>query len=230
VERANASALDADVVLLVTQAVPGTSLEQVIGPHERALLQRLAETGKPIVLAINKVDALTHKERLLPLLDAASKAHPFAALVPISARDGENVDALIARIGELLPEGVRFDPEQLTDKPERFFAAELVREAVITATRQEVPYATAVVIDRFEDDGGLSRIAATIVVAKQAHKGILIGKRGQRMKEIGSAARLELERMLGRKVFLELWVKVLEGWPENPTQVRELLDSDLPGK
>jgi GTP-binding protein Era len=230
VEQARASLSDADVVLLVTQAVPSTSVERVLGPHERSLLALAASAGKPVVLAINKVDALSQKERLLPLLEAATKLHPFAALVPISAQSGDNVEALVARIGALLPAGVRYDPEQLTDKPERFFAAELVREAVIAATRQEVPYATAVVIERFEEEGALCRIAAVIVVAKQAHKGILIGKHGQRLKEIGSAARVELERLLGRKVFLELWVKVIEAWPEDPARVRELLEADLQAK
>jgi GTP-binding protein Era len=176
-----------------------------------------------VVLAINKVDRVKQKPLLLPLLEQCAKRHPFAAIVPISARREQNLDALVSEVGERLPPGLRYDPELLTDRPERFFAGELVREAVLTHTRQEVPYAVAVVIDRFSEEGKLVRIAATIVVEKESQKGIVIGAGGQRLKQIGTDARLEIEKLLERKVFIELWVKVVLGWTESPEQVRELL-------
>jgi GTP-binding protein Era len=152
--------------------------------------------------------------------------HPFAAIVPISARREDNLAALIAEVGACLPPGLRYDEALLTDKPERFFAAELVREAVLAHTRQEVPYAVAVVIERYSEEGRLVRIAATVVVEKESQKGIVIGAGGQRLKQIGTDARLEIEKLLERKVFLELWVKVAPGWTDSPEQVSELLSSD----
>src|SRR4029077_11907460 len=137
-------------------------------------------------------------------------------VVPISARGGVGLPGLVREIGALLPPGLRYDESLLTDRPERFFAAELVREAVIKNTREEVPYTVAIVVDEFADEGQLCRISATIVVAKESHKGIVIGKGGQRLKLIGTEARLELEKLLERKVFLKLWVKVLEGWTDSP--------------
>jgi GTP-binding protein Era len=225
VEAAKGRLLDADVVLLLTQADAEAELRTVLGPGERELLEAVP-SGKPVVLAINKVDRVKPKDRLLPLLQRCAGVHPFTAIVPISARTGANLDGLIREVGAQLPPGLRYDEELLTDKPERFFAAELVREAVLAHTRQEVPYAVAVVIDRFSEEGRLVRIAATIVVEKESQKGIVIGAGGQRLKQIGTDARGEIERMLERKVFLELWVKVAPGWTDSPEQVRQLLGSD----
>lgn len=222
VEATHGSMTEADVVLLVTQTEPNARLEGVLGTPERELLGVLGR-DQPLVLAVNKVDRVKQKPLLLPLLEQCAKVHPFAAIVPISARRGMNLDALVSEIGEHLPPGLRYDPEQLTDRPERFFAAELVREAVLAHTREEVPYSVAVVIERFSDEGKLCRIAATIVVAKESQKGIVIGAGGQRLKQIGTDARLEMEKLLDRKVFLETWVKVVPGWTESPEQVRELL-------
>jgi GTP-binding protein Era len=226
VEEAKGGLAEADVVMLVAHVGSSVALGDVIGPHERDMLDALAKQGRPVLLAINKVDRLKNKALLLPLIDACTKAYPFAAVVPISARRGVGIDGLLGELALLLPAGLRYDEESLTDKPERFFAAELVREAAITNTREEVPYAVAVVIDEFADEGKLCRISATIVVGKEGHKGIVIGKGGLRLKQIGSEARAELEKLLERKVFLKLWVKVLEGWTENPAQVRELLAQD----
>jgi GTP-binding protein Era len=221
VEAAKGSLADAEVVLLLTQADPSAKLGSVLGPGEQELLATIGD--KPIVLAINKVDRVKPKQLLLPLLEKCAKAHPFAAIVPISARGRDNLEALIGEVGACLPPGLRYDESLLTDKPERFFAAELVREAVLAHTRQEVPYAVAIVIERYSEEGRLVRIAATVVVEKESQKGIVIGAGGQRLKQIGTDARLEIEKLLERKVFLELWVKVSPGWTDNPDQVRELL-------
>jgi GTPase len=224
VEATHGSVAEADVVLLVAQIDPSARASSVIGPAERELLASLPEDRK-VVLAINKVDRVKQKPLLLPVIEQCAKLHPFAAIVPISAQRGDNLDALVKEVGALLPAGLRYDAELLTDKPERFFAAELVREAVLAHTRQEVPYAVAVIIDRFSEEEKLVRIAATIAVEKESQKGIVIGAGGQRLKQIGTDARLEIERLLDRKVFLELWVKVVADWTESPEQVRELLST-----
>jgi GTP-binding protein Era len=225
VEAAKGCVADADVVLLMTQADPSAKLRGVLGPAEHELLQAVGGE-KPVVLAINKVDRVKPKQLLLPLLQQCAAAHPFAAIVPIAARRQENLDGLVREVGAQLPAGLRYDAEQLTDKPERFFAAELVREAVLAHTRQEVPYAVAIVIERFSEEGRLVRIAATVIVEKESQKGIVIGAGGQRLKQIGTDARLEIEKLLERKVFLELWVKVAPGWTDSPEQVRQLLGGD----
>jgi GTP-binding protein Era len=225
-EEAKSGLLAAEVVLLVVQVPAEGRGGEVLGKHERELLQNLTGDPRPVVLAINKVDRAKQKALLLPILQQCSDAFPFAAIVPISARDGIGLPALVTEIGARLPPGLRYDEGLLTDKSERFFAAELVREAVIRQTRQELPYAVAVLIEEFSEEGALTRISATIVVDKESQKPIVIGKGGQRLKEIGTAARLELEALLERKVFLKLWVKVAEGWTETPEKVRELLGSD----
>jgi GTP-binding protein Era len=222
-EEAKGGRTDAEVILLVAHVGASMELGDVLGSAERELLESARQDQIKVVLALNKVDRLKNKALLLPLIAACNQAFPFAAVVPISARNGVNLDALVDEISALLPPGLRYDEELLTDKPERFFAAELVREAVIQNTRQEVPYSVAVVIEEFSDEGKLCRIEATIVVEKDSQKGIIIGAGGQRLKQIGTAARLEMEKLLERKVFLKLWVKVAEAWTENPEQVRELL-------
>jgi GTP-binding protein Era len=226
-ESAKATVVDADVVLLLAQVSPRARLGDVLGPEERGLLADLGPERK-VVLAINKVDKVKPKGLLLPLLQKLHSAHPFAAIVPISALRATNLDGLIGEIAARLPEGLRYDAEQLTDKPERFFAAELVREAVLMHTREEVPYATAVVIERFTEEEKIYRIAATIIVEKDSQKGIIIGAGGSRLKQIGTDARLEIEQLLERKVFLELWVKVEPDWTDSPAQVRELVNGGAP--
>jgi len=238
VEAAQGEVEHCDVVLMLVSLAKGVELSDVIGESERELLDKLkaaanrldkdgvAEVPPPVVLALNKVDQLKQKHLMLPLLEKLTKLYPFAAVVPISALRGVNVEELMREIGARLPEGFAYDEELLTDKPEKFFAAELVREALIRNTRQEIPYAAAVVIDSFEDDVRMTRITATVVVEKESHKGIVIGKSGQMLKLIGTEARLEMEQMFGRKVFLELWVKVMEDWTDNARSVRELLEAD----
>jgi GTP-binding protein Era len=238
VEAAEGELEHCDVVLLLISVSKGAELSDVIGESERELFAKLKSMGQkrdksgeapeppPVVLAINKVDQLKQKHLMLPLIEKLAKLYPFAQVVPISALRGVNVEELVLEIGSRMPEGLAYDEELLTDKPEKFFAAELVREALIRNTRQEIPYAAAVVIDQFEDDVKMARITATVVVEKEAHKGIVIGKGGSMLKLIGTEARLEMEQMFGRKVFLELWVKVMEDWTDNARSVRELLEAD----
>lgn len=227
VEDAKGGMMDADVVLLLVAADKRTSsVDDLLGSEERTLLESLKDGGRPVVLAINKIDRLPGRETLLPLLAQLQERFDFTAIVPISAQRGDNVEHLVREVGAHLPEGLRYDPGLLTDRPERFFAAELVREAVIRRTRQEVPYAVAVTIDEYVEEPKLTRITATIVVEKEGHKGIVIGKGGARLKEIGTAARQEIEALIERKVFLKLWVKVAAGWTDDPRRVSELTGSE----
>ena len=192
-------------------------------PHADSLLldkgQRFA--GKTI-LALNKIDRVP-KPKLLPLLDSFARAFPFAALVPISALKGEGCDELLQEILRNLPEGEYFFPEdQITDQPERFLVGEIIREKAIDLTYHEVPHALAVVIDQFEESPTMLRIHATLHVERDSQKKILIGHKGEMLKKIGTAARKELEKLLGTKVFLATFVKVVADWRENPQKVREL--------
>ena len=192
-------------------------------PHADALLlEKGARFGGKTILALNKID-LVPKAKLLPLMDAFAKAFPFAALVPISARKGDGCPALLEEILKELPEGEAFFPEdQITDQPERFLASEIIREKAIDLTYHEVPHALAVVVDKFEESPKMVRIHATLHVERDSQKKILIGHKGEMLKKIGTAARKELEKVLGNKVFLETFVKVVADWRENPQRVREL--------
>jgi GTPase len=192
-------------------------------PHaDTLLLDKGQRFGGKTVLALNKID-LVPKAKLLPLLAVFSKAFPFAALVPISARKGSGCEDLVEEVFKQLPEGEPFFPEdQITDQPERFLAGELIREKAIELTYHEVPHALAVVIDQFEESPKLLRIHATLHVERDSQKKILIGHKGEMLKKIGTAARKELETLLGRKIFLAMFVKVVADWRENPQKVREL--------
>jgi len=177
--------------------------------------------GKTI-LALNKVDKLP-RQKLAPLLEAFGKAHEFAAIVPISAMKGEGCDDLLEEVIKLLPEGEPYFPEdQVTDQPERFLASEIVREKAVAQTYHEVPHALAVAVDKWEETPKLLRIQMTLTVERASQKKILIGRKGEMLKKIGTAARIELEEILNSKVYLGLFVKVSENWRENPMMVREL--------
>ena len=218
VEEAKAALADTHVVVMVVEPEPAEADEEV--------LRAAAGSERSVILVVNKVDRVKPKSAMLPRLEAWAKRHDFAALIPLSARNAEGLDRLIEQIRERLPEGSLFEDDFLTDRPERFFAAELIREKVIAHTRQEVPHGVAVQIETWEDGAKLTRIAATIVVEKESHKGIVIGARGGLLKTIGSEARAEIEALLrGRKVFLELWVKVVPGWTDDPARTREMLES-----
>lgn len=190
---------------------------------DHAALDLVKRVNAPALLVLNKIDLLPSKEALLPLIDQWRQLHEFQEFVPISASKGKNLDLLVRLIFERLPEAPPFYPDDfLTDQPERFLAAELIREQVIVATAQEVPHSTAVLIEQWEETPGLLRISATILVEREGQKRILIGAGGQKLKEIGTAARLQLEAQFRRKNFLELFVKVRAKWRDKPAFVREL--------
>jgi len=192
------------------------------GPGDRYVKEVLARSGKPVVLALNKID-LIPKPQLLPLIDQYRRLLDFVEVIPLSALEGDNVDVLGERLVAHLPEGERLYPEDfLTDQPERFFVAEMVREQILRHTREEIPYSTAVVVDSFKEGDPLVRIEASILVERSSQKGILIGRGGGMLKAIGSAARREIEAFLGTKVYLGLFVKVREGWREDPAVLDEM--------
>lgn len=186
-------------------------------------LRLVAHQDIPVILAINKIDRLKDRRRLLPLIEQSSAKMDFAGIVPLAARTGANVDDLEKAILELLPHQPPMYPaDQITDRNERFLAAELVREQIFRGFRQEIPYATAVSIDRFKRVKGMLSIDATIWVEKEGQKPILIGKNGERLKSVGSRARLAMQKILATKVHLKLWVKVREAWSENERALRSL--------
>jgi GTP-binding protein Era len=181
------------------------------------ILENLQKVQKPVLLAINKIDRIP-KGNLLPIMERYSRKRPFQQIIPISALLGEGIDILVNELLKILPEGPRLFPEDMvTDLPERFLAAEMIREKVFLLTREEIPYATAVVIEEFKEreEKNLVVIRATIQVERDSQKGILIGGKGRMLKEIGRLAREEIEALLGVRVFLELWVKVEKNWRED---------------
>ena len=205
-----------DVLLLMVDA-------SRIHPHADDLLLEKAKRfrGKTI-LALNKVDRLP-KPKLLPLIETFAKSFEFAAILPISALKGDGCEELLDEIMKQLPEGQRYFPEdQITDQPERFLAAEIIREKAIQVMYHEVPYALAVVIEKYEESPKLLRIEVVMNVERDSQKKILIGHKGEMLKKIGTEARKELESILGSKVYLGLFVKVAPDWRENPQKVREL--------
>lgn len=207
-----------DVVLLLVEAQAG------ILPGDRAVMDVLREKALPVLLAINKID-LVDKPKLLPLLDEARHLLPFLAMVPVSALRNAGLDSLLNEIVQVLPEGPPLFPEEMfTDRSERFLAAEIIREKIMVLTRQEVPYASAVVVDAFKEDESknLIRIAATITVEKDSQKGIIIGKGGEMLKKIGTQARRDLESFFAARVFLELFVRVRKDWTHNEQLLDEL--------
>lgn len=176
----------------------------------------------PVFLLLNKID-LIEKGKLLPIIEHYSRLHGWDEIIPVSAKTGNGLDDLLDSVIKALPVAQPyFPPDQITDQPERFLAAEIVREKVLNATSEEVPYATTVVVEKWEEQPRLTRIAATIYCERAGQKAILIGKRGEMLKRIGTEARLEIERVLGGKVFLELFVKVREHWRESRNFVEEL--------
>jgi GTP-binding protein Era len=195
------------------------------GGGDRYLMEVLRKVDAPRVLALNKVDLLP-KEKLLPLIERYNKELDFADIVPVSARTGDNVDRLETVLRSHLPEGEPLYPEDfLTDSPERFFVAELVREQVLQHTRAELPFASAVAVDRFEEPetpGGMLHLYCTILVERESQKPIVVGRGGAMIKAIGTAARKELEQFFDAKVFLDLRVKVREDWRENERVLDEL--------
>ena len=181
----------------------------------------LLPADKPAILVANKLDAVQRRADMLPWLKSMQERHPFAEFVPMSARQTSDVDRLLGIVAPYLPEQPwMYDADALTDRSERFLASELIREKLFRLTGDELPYSATVVIDKFEEEGDLRRIAATIIVERDAHKGMVIGDGGERLKRIGSEARQDLERLMEAKVFLELWVKVRSGWADSEEHLR----------
>jgi GTP-binding protein Era len=194
-----------------------------VRPEDAHAIDLIRHAPAPAFLVLNKIDRVKEKERILILIDEYKKAFDFAEYIPVSALKGDGLDELRRAIVDRLPEGPAYFPaDYLTDQPERFLAAELIREKVIRTTHDEVPHSIAVVIDHWEDTPRLTRISATVYVERAGQKGIIIGAKGAMLKNIGTRAREEMEKLFGRKVFLELFVKVQENWRENPVFLNEL--------
>jgi len=205
-----------DVLGLIVDAT------EKFGPGDRYALELVRKFGGKSFLLLNKIDRV-EKGKLLPLMDLYHREHEFAEIIPISALTGDGLPLLLDLLLANLPEGEPyFPPDQFTDQPERFLAAEIVREKVLIATRDEVPHSVAVLVDSFEESEKLIRIRATVYVERDGQKGIIIGKGGGMLKQIGTEARKELESLLGVKIFLELFVKVQPNWRDNPALVRQL--------
>jgi GTP-binding protein Era len=187
------------------------------------ILERIRAAGRPTLLVINKVDRLADKSALLPFIAQCAQAYTYAAVVPLSARTGRQVGVLLQELRERLPVGpFLYDPEQLSDRPERFRAEEMIREALLERLGQEVPYAVAAQVERWEERPGIAHLDATIWVDRESQKGIVIGKQGQMLRRVGQDAREQLERLLGRKVMLRLTVRVHPGWTQSARALREL--------
>ncbi len=207
---------DRDLAVLIVDA------SEKFGKGDEFVIQLLNQYSPRAILALNKVDKV-HKPALLPLMERYSKLYGFEEIFPISALKGEGLKGLLAAIIRRLPEGPAYFPnDEYTDQPERFLAAEIIREMVIRHTRQELPYVTAVMIEQFEEGTSITRIHATIVVEKDSQRPIVIGSGASRLKEIGTDARKELEKLFPPKVYLELYVKVDPEWRNNPARIAEL--------
>ncbi|NTV11420.1 MAG: GTPase Era [Zoogloea sp.] len=206
---------DVDLVLMVIEAGRyGFEDEQVV---------KLLPPDAKVVLVINKVDRLEDKSRLLPFLEKMSAAYPFAEIVPLSASNGQNVDELVRAAGKYLPEGDPiFGPDDITDRSERFLAAEFIREKLFRQLGEELPYGMTVEIEKYEIEGSMRRIHAAIIVDKAAHKAMVIGKGGEKLKRMATDARVELEKLFDAKVFLEVWVKVKSGWADDERALKSL--------
>lgn len=223
VDVALATLREVDAVLLLVEAGTGPEGRVEVGEATRFAVEQVARSGAVAILGINKMDRAP-RDSLLPVMAAYKDLHAWAEIVPFSARTGENVDRLLAAITAHLPEAEAplFPPDVLTDQAERQLAAEYIREQVMLLTREEIPYAAAVEIEGFDESGreegphGLLRIDALLVVEREGQKGIVIGKKGDMLKRIGTAARQGMERLFGCKVFLSLRVKVDERWSERP--------------
>jgi len=216
VETAVRSVGQVDLVLWLTDVT------EEYGPGDRHVRDVLRQSGRPVILGLNKIDAVP-KPKILPIIEQYRHLMDFVEVIPLSARTGENVDLVAERLLAHLPQGERLYPEDfLTDQPERFFVAEMVREQVLRLTREEIPYTTGVLVDSFKEDGPLVRIQATILVERESQKGILIGRGGAMMKAIGTDARKQIEEFLGTRVYLGLFVKVKERWREDARTLEEM--------
>ncbi len=224
VDVANEAMWETDAVVLIVEAGTGPEFAVGVSDITHEMLAQLAERDTPVFLIINKIDRVTPLE-LLPVIDAYRQLFDFKALIPISALKGDGIEPLLTALVEVLPEGPALYPaDALTDLPERFIAAEIIREKLFRTLGQEVPYSTAVSIERWRDrsSDGMVEIQAVIHVERDSQKGIVIGKGGRMIKTIGTQAREDLQRLLGSRVHLELFVRVDKGWTRSPEQLRKL--------
>lgn len=206
-----------DLILLIVDAT------ERFGPGDKYVLDMVKKSKTPAFLLLNKIDLIKQKDRLLAIIEHWRQLHEFAEIIPISARKKDNLDDVLDAVVKQLPDGPPYFPsDQITDQPLRFLVAELIREQVLLDTAEEIPYASTVLVERYEEEGKLVRIAAAIYCERESQKPILIGRGGQMLKKIGTGARLQIERMLDKKVFLELFVKVKPGWRESKQFVDEL--------
>lgn len=213
---ANAVILDADVIVFMVDATSWRGEDEMV-------LRKLQESAKPVILAINKADLLKDKSELLPLIDKLKDKFHFTHIIPLSAMTRDNTQQLEEEIVKLLPEGPQLFPdEQVTDKNIRFQVAEIIREKLIHATEEELPYTTTVEIEQYQPGENLTEVSAVIWVERQGQKIIIIGKKGARLKKVGMQARREIEKRVGHKVFLRLWVKVKENWTDDDKALRSL--------
>lgn len=208
---------EVDIIMFMVNA------DEPIGQGDRFIIDLLEKTETPVFLVINKID-LVHPDKLFEIITSYTSEYDFAEIVPVSAINGNNVERLLETLNSYLPEGPKYYPDdQVTDHPERFIISELIREKVLHLTREEIPHSIAVVIEKIEreEKRELVNINATIVVDRDSQKGIVIGKKGALLKEIGTKARHDIEMLLGSRVFLELWVKVQRDWRNKPGQLKE---------
>ena len=208
---------EVDLVLFMVNA------EEGFGRGEEFIIEKFRTINTPVFLVINKIDKI-HPDELLSIIESYKEKFSFKEIVPISALEGNNVERLLEQIKGFLPEGPQYYPaDQVTDHPERFIISELIREKALHLTREEIPHSLAVVIDKIERQEGrdIIHVMATIIVERDSQKGIIIGKKGSMLKEIGKRARVDIENLLGSKVFLELWVKVQKDWRNKMSQLRE---------
>jgi GTP-binding protein Era len=213
--RATEAARDADVALFVIEGLR-------FGPEDRAVLERIP-AGQKTLAVVNKIDLIRNRAELIPFLERLSKLRDFHALVPVSAHTGKNIPELLRVLREALPEApAAYPADQLTDRDERFFAAELLREKLFEMMGEELPYRCEVLIESFKEEGRLRRIEATILVERESQKAIVVGAGGERLKRIGTAARKDMEKMFGGKVYLGTWVKVRRSWTDDARVLRQL--------
>ncbi|KAF0825603.1 GTPase Era [Cytobacillus firmus] len=208
---------EVDVILFMVNAQEG------FGRGEEFILEKFQSVRTPIFLVINKIDQV-HPDELFKIIESYKEKYDFSEIIPISALEGNNVETLLEQIKKYIPEGPQFYPaDQVTDHPERFIVSELIREKALHLTREEIPHSLAVTIDKMErrEDKDVVHVMATIIVERDSQKGIVIGKQGKMLKEIGKRARVDIENLLGSQVFLELWVKVQKDWRNKMSQLRD---------
>ena len=224
------SSLGRKMMVEVREAMEGCDLVLLlmdvthkIDPRDQFAVDLLQRSGTKAFLVLNKIDLIKEKSKLLPIIEEYRKLYDFVEVIPISARKAKGLDVLLQKVISMLPAGPAYFPEdQVTDQPSRFMAAEAIREQVLLNTSEEIPYATTVVVEEFEEGKNLTRISAIIYCERDGQKGILVGKGGRMLKKIGTAARLQIEHMLGTKVFLQLFVKAEAGWRDSRRFVDEL--------